>query len=179
LFGQTLGRRHGPNQYESELITSPLARVPSCHHAFIEIELLTNWTWPSAIITLHPPGWLLVAGVMFPWSADSTSQPRQPLRHEAHGNCVEFGGTMVLNIVIDSAPHDHSQPRLVLRLLPAAEAVAKFVLQPCSHAAMTGPGAVVEGAIVCHTSMKPDGPFSLTPVVKFWRVVPLARIIQT
>ena len=119
---------------------SPLACVPSCHHVFIEIELLMNWTWPSAIITLQPPGWLLVAGVMFAWSADSTSHPRQPLRHEAHGNCVEFGGTIVLNIVIVSIPQDHSQPLLVLRLWLAAEAVAKFALQPCSHAAMTAPG---------------------------------------
>ena len=42
----------------------PRARL--CHHVFIEIELLMNWTWPSAIITLHPPGWLLVAGVIAP-----------------------------------------------------------------------------------------------------------------
>ena len=53
---------------------------------------------------------------------------------------MEFGGTIVLNIVIVSIPQDHNQPLLVLRLWLAAEAVAKFVLQACSHAAMTGPG---------------------------------------
>src|ERR1700722_17822478 len=113
---------------------------------------------------------------MFPWSADSTSQPKQPLRHEAHGNCVEFGGTIVLNIVIVSAPQAHNQPLLVLRLLPAEEATTRFVLQPCSHAPITAPGAVAGGVIVCQTSMKPDGPFSLTPVVKFWRVLPLVPV---
>jgi hypothetical protein len=30
------------DQYESELITSPPARVPSCHQVVIEIELLMN-----------------------------------------------------------------------------------------------------------------------------------------
>ena len=71
-------------------MTSPLALVPSCHHVLIEIELLMNWTWPSAIATLQPPGWLLVAGVMFAWSAETTSQPRQPLRQTAHGYCVRI-----------------------------------------------------------------------------------------
>ena len=74
------------------------------------------------------------------------------------------------------ADKDHNQPLLVLRLLPAAEATAKLALQPCSQAPMTGPGAVAGGVIVCHTSMKPDGPFSLTPVVKFWRVLPLVPV---
>ncbi len=58
-------RAAGRDQYESELITSPPARVPSCHHVFIEIELLMNVTWPSAIRTLQPPGWLLEAFMMF------------------------------------------------------------------------------------------------------------------
>ncbi len=55
---------------------------------------------------------------------------------------MEFGGTIVLNIVIVSIPQDHNQPRLVLRFMAAAEAVAKLVLQPCSHAPMIGPGTV-------------------------------------
>ena len=145
-------------QYESELITSPLALVPSCHHVLIEIELLMNWTWPSAIATLQPPGWLLVAGVMFPWSAETTSHTWQPFRHEAHGYCVEFGGTIVLNIVIVSIPQDHNQPRLVLRPAPGVvvevppTAVAKFALQSFSHAPMTGPGAVPALVSVCSTS---------------------------
>ena len=71
----------------------------------------------------------------------------------------------MLNIVIVSAPQDHNQPLLVLRLWLAAEAAAKFVLQPCSQAPITGPGAGAGTVIVCHTSWKPDGPFSLTPVV--------------
>ena len=81
------------------------------------------------------------------------ASPPQPLRHEAHWYCVEFGGTIVLNIVIVSIPQDHNQPRLVLRVMEAAEAVAKFVLHVCSHAAMTGPGAVAGTVvIVCQTS---------------------------
>src|SRR5271166_2986222 len=134
-------------------MTSPFARVPSCHHVFIAIELLMNCTWPSAIITLQPPGWLLVAGVMFEWSAETTSHaPAQPLRHDAHGNCGEFGGTIVLNIVIVSIPQDHNHPLLVLRVILAADAVAKFVLQLCNHAAMTGPGAGPGTVSDCQTS---------------------------
>ena len=69
------------------------------------------------------------------------------------GYCVEFGGTIVLNIVIVSIPQDHNQPRLVLRLWAAAEAVAKFALQPCSHAPMTAPvPSPATVAIVCQTS---------------------------
>ena len=59
-----LDRAARRDQYESELITSPPARVPSCHHVLIEIEPLMNWTCPSPIITLAPPEWLLLALTM-------------------------------------------------------------------------------------------------------------------
>ena len=42
-------------------MTSPLARVPSDHQVYWLIELLMKWTLPSAIRTLQPPGWLLLA----------------------------------------------------------------------------------------------------------------------
>ena len=42
-------------------MTSPLALVPSAHQVPWLMELLTNRTLPSAIRTLTPPGWRLLA----------------------------------------------------------------------------------------------------------------------
>ncbi len=43
-------------QYESELITSPLLRVPSPHQTVMATESLMNLTLPSPNMTLAPPG---------------------------------------------------------------------------------------------------------------------------
>ena len=51
-----VGGRRG-DQYESALITSPLAFVPRASQVWMLIELLMNRTLPSAIVTLTPPGW--------------------------------------------------------------------------------------------------------------------------
>ena len=61
--GGSLVRSTAPrsDQYESELMTSPLARVPSAHQMFMLIVLFTNRTLPSAIIVLTPPGCMLLA----------------------------------------------------------------------------------------------------------------------
>ena len=51
-----------PDQYESELTTSPRGRrEPSAHQVGRLIESFMNRTEPSHIPRLTPPGWLLVA----------------------------------------------------------------------------------------------------------------------
>ena len=49
------------DQYDSDEITSPLARVPSAHQVGIAIEFLMNFTLPSPNPTLTPPEWKLEA----------------------------------------------------------------------------------------------------------------------
>ena len=50
-------------------MTSELALVPKAHHVFMLMLLLMNLPLPSAIATLAPPGWLLLALVYWPKSA--------------------------------------------------------------------------------------------------------------
>ena len=109
---------YAANQYESELITSPRARVPKDHQICIAIELLMNETCPSAKQTLAPPGWLLLELVMLEWSADTTLQVLQPNRQARHWYCGELGGTIVLNIDMASAPQAQNSPSSVWRPAP-------------------------------------------------------------
>ena len=74
----------------SELMTSPWLRVPSAHHVWRLTESLMNFTEPSPMPTLTPPGWLLVAvvapsqpppepsEVKLPWP------PKKPLSAPVH-----------------------------------------------------------------------------------------------
>ena len=71
-------------------MTSPPLRVPSAHQTGRLIVSLMNWTWPSPMTTLTPPGWLLVAviaaahpplaasEVKLPWA------PKKPLSAPVH-----------------------------------------------------------------------------------------------
>jgi hypothetical protein len=56
--------------------------VPNCIQVCIWSDDFTNRTLPSHIMTLAPPGWLLVALTMF---EESVPQPVQPERHEFQG----------------------------------------------------------------------------------------------
>src|SRR4051794_17880803 len=66
LPGKSVPRRYEPipsiqDQYWSALMTSPPARLPKAHQVAWPIVSLTNFTEPSPMATLTPPGWLLVA----------------------------------------------------------------------------------------------------------------------
>src|SRR5262249_16359333 len=96
-------------QYESALITSLPARVPSPHQTCIAIAPLTKRAEPSAMVQLTPPGWKLVA--LANWAA-STLQLGQPNRQLLHGYCTELGGTTVLNCESPVVPQPQRSPRL-------------------------------------------------------------------
>ncbi len=109
-------------QYESELITSPPAIVPSCIHVCILTEDFTKRTLPSANSTLQPPGCWLVALTICELS---TPQPdAQSERQEFQGYCVEEGGTIVWNNVSPGVPHAQFSPPFC-----QAELVYKFACQ--------------------------------------------------
>jgi hypothetical protein len=67
---------------------------------------LMNWTWPSAIVTLTPPGWALVEGTV---QLESVLQPtlqlwsknRHPLKIDS------LGVWTALNIVAPGMPKIH------------------------------------------------------------------------
>ena len=67
-----------------------------------------NWTWPSPNSMLHTAGMVAVGvgdlGVVRHDQGLPPQHPLQPLRQELHGILLEFGGTIVLNSVIASAP---------------------------------------------------------------------------
>src|SRR5262249_50206023 len=88
-------------------------------------EFLMNTTWPSPITTLTPPGWRLVALMM--WVL-SMPQPAQPTRQAVHG--FSLGVRMVLNIVQPITPMDQRWPTALGRSLAA------LVGHAWSHAAM-------------------------------------------
>src|SRR5262245_7903613 len=79
------------DQKASELTISPPALVPRAHHVIIAMLLLTNFTLPSAIATLTPPGCMLVA-LWYPVKTAPQPEP-QSIRQSAQGYVVEFGGT--------------------------------------------------------------------------------------
>ncbi len=53
-------------------MTSPSALVAIAHHVGRLMLFLMNWTWPSAIVTLTPPGWALEEGTV---QLESVLQP--------------------------------------------------------------------------------------------------------
>jgi hypothetical protein len=80
-----------------------------------------NFAEPSAIRTLHPPEWLLLA---LAYEELSGLHPRQEFLQDPQAYCAEFGGTTVLNTKYAVAPTIHHCPRLSARpLLPVVKAL--------------------------------------------------------
>src|SRR3954453_14232777 len=78
-----------------------------------------NLTLPSAIRALAPPEGLLVTLAKVAW----LGKPPPAVRQSPHRYCVEFGGTMVLKIVIPLEPISQKTPRKLLRFVPDCHAV--------------------------------------------------------
>src|SRR4051812_36610684 len=102
-------------QKASELITSPLLRVPSAHQVRWLIESLMNLTLPSVIMTLTPPGCqlsefekLLIA-------------PELVKLQLTHKSFLSLGTTTVLKSVMSWQPCAQFSPRCLSRLPPDLE----------------------------------------------------------
>ena len=89
---------------------------------------------------------------MLEWSADYDAAAIAAEPAARHGNCVELGGTIVLNIDMVSAPHAQFSPLSVLRPRPGA-ADANAVVAAGEDLGHDGPGAVAGIVVIdCQTS---------------------------